>query len=189
MDLSKVQIGDKVYSCLKGWGEVIWVNKHSFNVNFNKLAQAVYYFNGKYFQSDIKAEITNWRKKRREWQPENYPDGYTIWADGKIASTWSNGRNVIKEGRVYATREQAEYAYKSIRACQILNAYKAEFAPDWRPDWANPNQNKWYIYYNIELEKWGMVHCFRQQIPELVCFPKEIAEQLCKDLNNGVVEL
>ena len=188
MDLSKVQIGDKVYSCLKGWGEVTRKTNKVFTVDFQKIIQGNYYFDGKYFESDIKAEITNWRKKRREWQPENYPDGYTIWADGDIVSIGSNKKRT-NEGRVYATKKQAEYAYKSIRACQILNAYKAEFAPDWRPDWNNPEQRKWYVYYDAKLKEWDVRYWLCQQIPGIVCFPKEIAEQLCKDLNDEVVKL
>ena len=188
MDLSEVKVGDEVYSILRGWGKVMNINEQSFSVNFNKLAQAVYYFNGKYFESDINPEITDWRKKKREWQPKSYPNGYIIWSNGDIDSGLG-ALKLVKEGRVYNTKEQAEYAYKSIRACQILNAYKAEFAPDWRPDWTNPNQKKWYVYYSSEFKTWGIDYRHLHQIPELVCFPTSIVKQLCKDLNDGVVKL
>lgn len=192
MDLSKVQVGDKIYSCLKGWGKVIAIHKILFNVKFNhnnnRFSLAHYDYSGRANNTDLNPEITNWRKKRREWKPKSYSDGYIIWTNGDIGSTIGAAR-IIKEGRVYATKKQAKYAYKSIRACQILNAYKAEFAPGWRPDWNDPEQRKWYVYYNIELEKWGMGYCFKQQSPELVCFSTSIVKQLCKDLNDGVVKL
>jgi len=188
MDLSEVKVGDEVYSILRGWGEVTYTENEFVRVLFENGMHTDYCLDGKYFKFDINPEITDWKKKRREWQPKSHPDSYGIWSNGDIRYIWHNN-DVVKEGRVYATKKQAKYAYKSIRACQILNAYKAEFAPGWRPDWNDPEQRKWYVYYNIELEKWGMGYCFKQQSPELVCFPTSIVKQLCKDLNDGVVKL
>ena len=186
MYFSEVKIGDEVYSILRGWGDVTYTDKKLFRITFKTGVQADYYFGGKYFESDINPEITDWRKKKREWQPKSYPNGYTIWSNGDIDSGLG-ALKLVKEGRIYATREQAEYAYESIRACQILNAYKAEFAPDWEADRKNSNQKKWYVYYNTGLKMWRTG--LWKQIPGIVCFSKEIADQLCKDLNDGVVKL
>jgi len=188
MYFSEVKIGDEVYSILRGWGDVTYTDKKLFRITFKTGVQADYYFGGKYFESDINPEITDWRKKRSEWKPESHFDSYTVWADGTIVSIGTT-KKVINEGRVYATKKQAEYAYKSIRACQILNAYKAEFAPGWRPDWNDPEQRKWYVYYDAKPKEWDIRYGLRHQTPGIVCFPKEIAEQLCKDLNDGVVKL
>ncbi len=87
----------------------------------------------------------------------------------------------------------------SIRACEILTAYLAEFAPDWQADWEDEKQKKWCVWYtyadiiydpvSFNDRCWLKSYETTVKTPGVVYMPREIAYQLCEDLNNGVVEL
>jgi hypothetical protein len=188
MDLSKVKIGDEVYSCLKGWGEVSELTKNCLNVAFpgwGCVYKHEYYYNGKNNRIDINPEITDWKPKRQEWKPSGFE--YRISNMGNIGIFEDDFAKEITEGRVYNTEAQAIYAYKSIRACQILNAYVAEFAPDWKADWGDDGQAKYCVEYDQDV--WYLNYTTIHRYMETVYMPKSTAEQLCKDLNDGVVKL
>ena len=191
MDLSKIKVGDEAYSCLRGWGKVIQKTDHDFFVSF-KHTKSVFQFDGKYYSTDIKPEITDWRPKKREWKPSiEYEElGYMLTTTGEVDTIPPvNYYTSIEEGRVYNTKDQAKHAYKSIRACQILNAYVAEFAPDWKADWSDGTQSKCYVVRFQHENKWLIQSDLYISSPGIVYMPREIAKQLCEDLNNGVVEL
>ncbi len=191
MDLKKVKIGDEVYSCLKGWGKVIELRQAGFKVNYRREFEQIYYYDGLTDARDINPEITDWKPKKRKWEPSIKTKGsYRITAHGTIVHAYPKTvPDNIHEGRVYNTQTQAKHAYKSIRACQILNAYVAEFAPDWRADWGDSYQTKAFIYSNHHTDEWFIGKDYTHQSFSIVYMPKETAEQLCKDLNNGIVKL
>jgi len=167
MDLSKVKVGDKVYSCLKGWGEVVEINTNDFIVNFNNNYRTSYYYTGKYYSTDINPEILDWKPKKREWKPQLH---------------------LVKP-----------HGMETIRACKTLAAYVAEFAPDWKADWEEERQKKWCVWYDYADIVYDSVSyndcCWLKsyettvKTPGVVYMPRELAEQLCEDLNNGVVKL
>ncbi len=167
MDLSKIKVGDEAYSCLRGWGKVIQKTDHDFFVSF-KYTKNIFKFDGKFYSTDINPEITDWRPKRREeWKPQLH---------------------LVKS-----------HGMKTIRACKTLAAYVAEFAPDWQADWEDEKQKKWSVWYDYADIVYDSVSyndcCWLKsyettvKAPGVVYMPKEIAYQLCEDLNNGVVEL
>ena len=168
MDLSKIKVGDEVCSCFRGWGEVQKLFSQRFTVNFKHNRELSYYYTGKYYSTDINPEITDWRpKKREEWKPQLH---------------------LVKP-----------HGMKTIRACKTLAAYVAEFAPDWQADWEDEKQKKWSVWYDYADIVYDSVSyndcCWLKsyettvKAPGVVYMPKEIAYQLCEDLNNGVVEL
>ena len=186
MDLSKVKVGDEVFSCLKGWMKVQVVSLHSEFPVETKLG--LYMLDGRASGDDINPEITDWKPQKREWKPKLYERGFVIGDNGRIDRLITP--LTTKEDRVYSTETQAKHAYKSIRACQILNAYVAEFAPDWRADWDNSShQIKYFVKYNHSTGYWNVYDDCQIQTKERVYMPKETAVQLCKDLNEGVVKL
>ncbi len=73
MDLSKVKVGDEVYSILKGWKEVEELFLSTFLVTNEYVknkqqysSTTEYYKNGKRDLCDVNPEITAWKPKKRE---------------------------------------------------------------------------------------------------------------------------
>ncbi len=81
------------------------------------------------------------------------------------------------------------HGMKTIRACKTLSAYVAEFAPEWKADWGDVTQSKCFVTHFQYENKWWIQSDIHVSSPGVVYMPREIAEQLCDDLNNGVVKL
>ncbi len=81
------------------------------------------------------------------------------------------------------------HGMKSIQACKTFAAYVAEFAPDWKADWNDGNQQKWSIDYYHNKNKWGTYYKTIIENKEKIYMPEETAYRLCEDLNNKVVTL
>jgi len=186
MDLSKVKVGDEVLSCLKGWCTVISTKSSSkFSV---ETELDVYMLDGRASEEDINPEIMLHRPQKKKWKPDAKENGVTIRLNGEIDKNKPNA-NLIEEGRVYNTEAQAKHAYKSIRICQIFNAYVAVYAPDYVADWDDTDQVKCSIFYNHDGKAWDFTTTCLYQHPEIVYMPEETAKQLRKDLNDEVVKL
>jgi hypothetical protein len=184
--LRDVKVGDRVRSCLAGWGEIVaFDGKDIVKVNFNKCYNNFYFRDGKSNRNDLYPEIVEVQKKKK-WEPER--GNYIIEADGDIYESKLNSRYVYKEGRTYPTQELAEKAYKMIRPYQRLVAYVLEHAPDWQPDWEDDDQYAYCIVYNHNFKQWGITDkLFTEYFT--IHMPKNVAEELCEKLNSGEVEL
>jgi len=158
MDLSKVKVGDEVFSILRECGKVITKSDNLFQVEFKNCNSCEYTFDGRYFSNDINPEIIDWWPQREEWMPQFHLVKY----DG----------------------------LQTIKCCKIFCSYVAELAPDWKADWDNPDQLKHYVYYDHFAKEWRNTYSSETyQLPSTVYMSQEIAVQLRKDLNDGVVKL
>lgn len=188
--LSNVKIGDRVRSCLTGWGTVKLIENndcYSVIINFDNGTKRSFSKDGKYRFLDEKPEIVEVQKKK--WKPEG--GNYFIDGQGIIWHCKTFGGEHIQhtnEGRAYPTRELAEKAYQTIRRFQRLVAYVLEHAPDWEPCWNNENQMKAYLYYNHILGKWDYSHHGTEEVIAVV-MPTNVARKLCEKLNSGEVKL
>ena len=92
-------------------------------------------------------------------------------------------------GNYFHIESEAEEASKQVRQLLRLCAYVREFAPDYKPDWGNYNEQKWYIFFNKEDKKWSYNNNQFNCTVATVYMPKNVAEELVKKLNSGEVVL
>ena len=131
-------------------------------------------------------------------QIESMPDEKVVWEPK--GGNWyvTNSGEVEQEyttddcrlfGIEYQTKELAEQALVAMRIHNRLLAYRAEFCPDYEPDWNDSNAVKYCVYFNTCSEKYGFSSNATYQMLGSVYFPREVAETLVNKLNSGEVVL
>jgi hypothetical protein len=191
--LRDVKVGDRVKSCLAGWGTVKLVDDGPMfpvMVKFDAGIGEIFTLEGKRNENHIYPEIVEVEKKKKKWEPEGGP--CFIRGDGSIGMARKIPNNkpdyYKEEGRAFPTEKTAEKAYKMIRSYQRLIAYVLEHCPVWEPDWCSSEEDIAYIYYEHDAEKWDFV--LYHDIEYIgIPMPGNVAEELCEKLNSGEVEL
>ncbi len=99
----------------------------------------------------------------------------------------SSGRST-GAGGTYATREEALAAVPLRYNQQMLEAYKREFDPTFKPrfDGSQENYYPWYSHY---AGKWLPNHTGKLEDPQRTYFSRNAVIELVKKLNNGTVVL
>ena len=79
---------------------------------------------------------------------------YWIYRDGEVLeSDWQDTPSEFESfmfGNVFETEEEARFERdKRLLLIQFQN-YRDKCNGDWKPDWKNQNEDKYYIYYNFK---------------------------------------
>jgi len=121
------------------------------------------------------------------WEPKEQ-GGWFVDHSGAV------GRRSIYKGRSefgneFETKEQAEAEAKAMRARNRLAAYVREFAPDWKADWIDSGQKKWFVCFDSCDDNWGISYNNLSKSACEVYMPFEVADVLTQKLNSGEVVL
>ena len=103
MKYKEVRTGDKVESCLAGWGEMTKLFRNSFRVKY-KSRTYDYRFDGKRSNHDVNPEIINWEPKLPEGMTYHRYKGKNIWI--LDIDNWQID---------YSTRKEAEETFAAYR--------------------------------------------------------------------------
>ena len=124
-------------------------------------------------------EVVRWKPQSGEWYVET---------SGKVSMGWSIKRTQ-GFGVERQTEEEAEYAARQMRIHNRLLAYVAEFDKDWKADWTNADQGKYFVDFNdVTNEYYANKRTYSRTIGQ-VYMSKECVEELCSKLNSGEVVL
>ena len=124
-------------------------------------------------------EVTRWEPQSGEWYVET---------SGKVSMGWSIKRTQFF-GVERQTEEEAEYAARQMRIHNRLLAYVAEFDKDWKADWTNADQGKYFVEFNpVTNEYYTNKRIYSRTIGQ-VYMSKECVKELCRKLNSGEVVL
>ena len=124
-------------------------------------------------------EITRWEPQSGEWYVET---------SGKVSMGWSIKRTQFF-GVERQTEEEAEYAARQMRIHNRLLAYVAEFDKDWKADWTNADQGKYFVDFNHVTNEYCVNKRTYSRTIGQVYMSKECVEELCSKLNSGEVVL
>ena len=134
--------------------------------------------------------------KPMQWEPKQTGlDGeyYYLTASGGLGYTKYTGRpfdnKCLSIGNHFRTEAEAQEAAKQVSQLLRLRAYVREFAPGYKPDWGNPNEQKWYIHLDEGTNKWSYGNNQFMRTVTTVYMPKNVAENLVRKLNQGEVVL
>jgi len=96
-----------------------------------------------------------------------------------------------KFGSERKTLEAAEKASDVMRTHNRLLAYVEEFGGNWKADWEDMGQKKWFVYYTHECNftDWAISYTGTMQAAGAVYMSKDCAEELIKKLKSGEVVL
>jgi ribosomal protein L24E len=132
----------------------------------------------------VPKEEIKYAESTKKWEPK---EGlFYVSSDGNVYYETSNNKQRMF-GTEFANREIAEKAAKEMRRFNRLIAYKMEFCPGYEPDWNNESELKYGVFYKHDIEKWALYN--EEYGGVAVYFPREVAEELVRRLNSGIVTL
>lgn len=131
-----------------------------------------------------------------QWEPKRLDENEKFWSisgTGTVFSSYninpSTGYERTSFGNYFHTEQEAEEAAKQVRQLLRLRAYVREFAPDYKPDWTNNSEQKWYIYFDEKYNEWSYGNNQFMRSVTTVYMPECVAEDLVRKLNSGEVVL
>ena len=145
------------------------LNSHS-NLNFNDC-----------FEHPEDWEIYN------EFKME--PAEWTITDQGKVRYDEFVISDIQKFGMKYHTEELAEKARDEMREANLLRYWASVIDPEWKADWNNYRQYRYYVYYDFRLNKYLKSWNDGFKRLGLVYMSEKTAKKICDALNKGELEL
>lgn len=103
-------------------------------------------------------ELKKLEVEKGKWKAEAGDEYFHLWSDGGVGGCTDNGgeydnfRHLI--GNYFKTKEQVESYKQFLQAVGEIKQYIAENFGEFRPDWGEANQRKYYLYCNHESLKW-----------------------------------
>lgn len=131
-----------------------------------------------------------------QWEPKRVDIAkryYIIDVDGSVGITTESNDNHDKQrasfGNYFHTEQEAEEAAKQVQQLLRLRAYVREFAPDWKANWGDRLEDKYYVCFDDTDKVWDAYSNQFMHNITTVYMPKQVAEGLVLKLNSGEVVL
>ncbi len=121
---------------------------------------------------ELQAKIDAIKERKEVWTPKEGP--------------WRLSTDLPDAN--YATAEDALAAAPLRYNQQMLEAYKREFDPVFKPKFDEPHAN-YYPWYNHHAREWMIDHTWHQEDPQKTYFSWGAVRALVDKLNNGMVVL
>lgn len=94
------------------------------------------------------------------WRAERGQEYYSISAEGYVSECLEyfddNDKCRYERGNYYRTKEQAQAAADHQALWGPINNKAIELRGDWRPDWSDGNQRKYFMDFNIGEQRFKM---------------------------------
>lgn len=132
--------------------------------------------------AEIKKQIEDLEKKKQELQKEfefeknkyvvdypfEIPDSYwRLELNGIITKDWWGNddweRHCYKQGNVFLTEEEAEKEQQRRELLMRFKQYRDTCNGDWKPDWEDKGENKFFILFNHESSELKSNWCLYSQ--------------------------
>lgn len=131
-----------------------------------------------------------------QWEPKQLDENEKFWSisgTGTVFSSYninpSTGYERTSFGNYFHTEQEAQEAAKQVRQLLRLRAYVREFAPDYKPNWGDSSEQKWYTHFDEKDHKWFYTNNQIMHTVTTVYMPRNVAKELTHKLNNGEVVL
>jgi len=133
-----------------------------------------------------------------------YPEDWSIYdetwkmkpADWYVLNTSEIMKSPIKYistsqkfGMMYHTEEHAKRARDEMRKANLLRYWASVIGPEWKANWKNKNQEKWYIFYDNKNNRYILDYSAYLKTLGTVYMSKKTATRICEALNNGELTL
>lgn len=137
---------------------------------------------------DLKDSINISENEPVEWIPEYGEYYYNISGNGYINryKFYGTGYDKLSSGygNCFRTKQRAEQLAKKIRVLFRIERYHDMFCPDYKPDWNNRNEPKFYVYYDNNDEVWTFTHSLIYELPVVYFDSLDTVQKVCNILNN-----
>lgn len=112
---------------------------------------------------------------------------YNILGNGEIYESFSEVPSYIRAGTARQTRELAEKARDEIKVFQLLLNERDKRCPEFKFTRGKPINCE--VYYDYDIGKYFYYCLDSCKGVTSIYFPEEIAKQICRELNDGVLKL
>lgn len=93
-------------------------------------------------------------------------------------------KKCFKSNNYFYTEERAQQVVDKINFLLKLERFHDIYCPDYEPNWNDPNENKYCIYYNCNAKEYNCIYNHSAVKMAKVYFPtEEIAQKVCDILN------
>lgn len=130
--------------------------------------------------------ITIDEPKQEKWTPS---DGH--WNASLIDAVYkcnTMNEKYSEAGLEYSTESEAIKAFKALRAYARQLKWLSENEDNFKPDWNNTSQQKYYVTYDNRHKTYDIGYNFENNNVSTIYMSKNNAEKLARLLNEGVVE-
>lgn len=114
-------------------------------------------------------------------------------ATGKIEAHWRAECNTsydikyFKNNNYFHTEERAEEVADKINFFLKLERLHDTFCPDYKPNWNNQGESKFYTFYSVPNKKYQYNVCFcASHCPNIYFNSEETAKKVCEILNKEI---
>lgn len=143
---------------------------------------------------DVEIELTPEQVKaitkanKNKFEIDYEKDGYYVNYYGDLYTSKCNHEDIKEFGAYRKTEELAQRASDAMRARNRLEELVHWLEPDWKPDWNDDNQGKYYVYYSYSFGLFdiGCKNTFRGI--GTVYMSEQTARKIRNALNNGELE-
>ncbi len=132
---------------------------------------------------ELQMKIDALKERKEVWIPKEGP-----WRLSTNLKTYLTAQTPTEVGASYATRGEALAAVPLRYNQQMLEAYKREFDPTFKPRFDGSQENC-YPWYSHCAGKWLPDHTGKLEDPQRTYFSRNAVIELVKKLNNGTVVL
>ena len=121
----------------------------------------------------------------KKWEPKK--GGWRLDSDGDVRVATEDWNNNL--GMIFNSKEEAQDASKAYRTSNRLYQYVLEFDKGWKDDWKDQTQEKWFVYFDYESNKYKINYDITKKIIGTVYMSEKCAVGLLNKINSGEVEL
>lgn len=121
-----------------------------------------------------------------------YPNHFDGQINKSIFNVDSNAdKSLYEKNLMFDTKEEAEQFLKEQTLIKKIKCWAKEQQGDWKPDWEDTNQKKYYTAYDFELEVVHVIHNkYYTVFSKLPYFKsKEIAQACIDEFGDEIVEV
>jgi len=124
------------------------------------------------------------------WKPALGIPYYTSGTDDFASIRWDSDdfdNHTFNSFDTWETVDRAKEVYEKIKTLRIMEQIHDILCPDYKPDWNNCWEIKWYCYYNSSQGRWNVGRSV-YYVESYTYFDAEHAEQACEILNDmGII--
>lgn len=113
---------------------------------------------------------------------------YSVDVDGKVVKIYEAGTNfndaLFTYNNYFYTKKRAEEAADKIRLLLKLGRLHDIYCPDYKPDWDNKDEEKYYVFFDHYVNIFVACDTYVTDKLSVEYFPtREIAQKVCEILN------
>lgn len=148
----------------------------------------------KKLRDEFIAKLGNDREKFKPSVPDRIDEAYIIDIDGEVIlfdSLIYDLEECFAQGSIFFSKDEAELVARERRLIFKIQEWAKIKNKNWRPNWSDANESKYYIYYEFDSDELDISCCYRSmEFNKLPYFKSyEIVNECIEEFGDEIVEI